>query len=166
MTEERREAEAEAKTEFQVASASSASSAPDTPMPPSSPPPLSRSPRPSHNALDPGGYNYQFVTYAPPGPPPRARSPRPMWRQASQAVGEGEWARGVAVEGGGQEGGAGGSLSPFHDNKHAITSGFVCKVSHFGVSRSHTHPSHTQNSRLLTSYLSLGVPVLRATQCM
>jgi hypothetical protein len=34
------------------------------------------------------------------------------------------------------------------------------------ASRSHTHPSHTQNSRLLTSSLSLGVPVPRATQCM
>ena len=34
------------------------------------------------------------------------------------------------------------------------------------VSRSHTHPSHTQNSRLLTSSLSLGVPGPRATQCM
>ena len=33
-------------------------------------------------------------------------------------------------------------------------------------SRSHTHPSHTQNSRLLTSSLSLGVPGPRATQCM
>ncbi len=31
---------------------------------------------------------------------------------------------------------------------------------------SHTHPSHSQNSRLLTSSLSLGVPVPRATQCM
>ncbi len=34
------------------------------------------------------------------------------------------------------------------------------------ASRSHTHPSHTQNSRLLTSSLSLGVPVPHATQCM
>ena len=34
------------------------------------------------------------------------------------------------------------------------------------ASRSHTHPSHTQNSRLLTSSLSFGVPVPRATQCM
>jgi hypothetical protein len=32
--------------------------------------------------------------------------------------------------------------------------------------RTHTHPSHTQTSRLLTSSLSLGVPVPRATQCM
>ena len=30
-------------------------------------------------------------------------------------------------------------------------------------STSHTHPSHSQTSRLLTSYLSLGVPVPRAT---
>ncbi len=32
--------------------------------------------------------------------------------------------------------------------------------------RSHTHPSHSQTSRLLTSSLSLGAPVPRATQCM
>ena len=34
------------------------------------------------------------------------------------------------------------------------------------ASRSHTHPSHSQTSRLLISSLSLGVPVPRATQCM
>ena len=34
------------------------------------------------------------------------------------------------------------------------------------ASRSHTHPSHTQNSRLLTSSLSLGVPVPHTTQCI
>ncbi len=36
------------------------------------------------------------------------------------------------------------------------------------ASRSHTHPSHSQTSRLLTSSLlwSLGVPVPHATQCM
>jgi hypothetical protein len=34
------------------------------------------------------------------------------------------------------------------------------------ASRSHSHPSHSQTSRLLTSSLSLGVPVPRATQCM
>ena len=34
------------------------------------------------------------------------------------------------------------------------------------ASRSHTHPSHSQTSPLLTSSLSLGVPVPRATQCM
>ena len=34
------------------------------------------------------------------------------------------------------------------------------------TSRTHTHPSHSQTSRLLTSSLSLGVPVPRATQCM
>jgi hypothetical protein len=33
-------------------------------------------------------------------------------------------------------------------------------------SRSHTHPSHSQTSRLLTSSLSLGVPVPHSTQCM
>jgi hypothetical protein len=31
------------------------------------------------------------------------------------------------------------------------------------TSRTHTHPSHSQTSRLLTSSLSLGVPVPRAT---
>ena len=34
------------------------------------------------------------------------------------------------------------------------------------ISRTHTHPSHSQTSRLLTSSLSLGVPVPRATQWM
>jgi hypothetical protein len=33
-------------------------------------------------------------------------------------------------------------------------------------SRTHTHPSHSQTSRFLTSSLSLGVPVPRATHCM
>jgi hypothetical protein len=34
------------------------------------------------------------------------------------------------------------------------------------TSQSHTHPSHSQTSRLLTSSPSLGVPVPRSTQCM
>ncbi len=34
------------------------------------------------------------------------------------------------------------------------------------VSRSHTHPSHSQTSRLLTSSLSLGVLVPLGTQCI
>ena len=34
------------------------------------------------------------------------------------------------------------------------------------ASHSHTHPSHSQTSRLLTSSLSLGVPAPRPTQCM
>jgi hypothetical protein len=34
------------------------------------------------------------------------------------------------------------------------------------TSKSHTHPSHSKTSRLLTSSLSLGIPVPRATQCM
>jgi len=34
------------------------------------------------------------------------------------------------------------------------------------ISKSHTHPSHSQTSRLLTLSLSLGVPVPRPTQCM
>ena len=35
-----------------------------------------------------------------------------------------------------------------------------------GAFKSHTHPSHSQTSRLLTSSLSLGVPVPRPTQCV
>jgi hypothetical protein len=34
------------------------------------------------------------------------------------------------------------------------------------VSKSHTHPSHSLTSCLLTSSLSLGVPVPHSTQCM
>jgi hypothetical protein len=34
------------------------------------------------------------------------------------------------------------------------------------TSKSHTHPSHSQTSRLLTSSLSLGLPVPRPTQCV
>jgi hypothetical protein len=34
------------------------------------------------------------------------------------------------------------------------------------ASKSHTHPLHSQTSRLLTSSLSLGVPVPRPTQCV
>ena len=34
------------------------------------------------------------------------------------------------------------------------------------TSKSHTHPSNSQTSSLLTSSLSLGVPVPRPTQCM
>jgi hypothetical protein len=34
------------------------------------------------------------------------------------------------------------------------------------VSRSHTHPSHSQASRLLTLSMSLGVTVPNVTQCM
>jgi hypothetical protein len=34
------------------------------------------------------------------------------------------------------------------------------------TSRSHTHPSHSQESLLLTSSLSLGFPVPRTTECM
>ncbi len=34
------------------------------------------------------------------------------------------------------------------------------------ASRSHTHPSHSQTSRLLSSSLSLGIPFPRSTQCV
>jgi hypothetical protein len=34
------------------------------------------------------------------------------------------------------------------------------------ISKSHTHPSHSQTSRLLTSSLPSGVPVPRPTHCM
>jgi hypothetical protein len=34
------------------------------------------------------------------------------------------------------------------------------------ISKSHTHPSHSQTSRLLTSFLSLGIVVPGSTQCI
>ena len=34
------------------------------------------------------------------------------------------------------------------------------------LSKSHTHPSHSETSHLLTSSLSLGVPLPRTTQCI
>ena len=34
------------------------------------------------------------------------------------------------------------------------------------TSKSHTHLTHSESSRLLTSSLSLGVPVPRVTQCI
>jgi hypothetical protein len=34
------------------------------------------------------------------------------------------------------------------------------------TSKSHSHPSHSETSRLLTSSLSLGLPVPRPTQCV
>ena len=34
------------------------------------------------------------------------------------------------------------------------------------MSKAHTHPSHSQTSRLLTSSLSLGIPLPRGTQCI
>ena len=34
------------------------------------------------------------------------------------------------------------------------------------TSKSHTHPSHLQTFHLLTSSLSLGVPIPRSTQCI
>ncbi len=34
------------------------------------------------------------------------------------------------------------------------------------IPKSHTHPSHSQTFRLLTSSLSLGIPVPRTTQCI
>jgi hypothetical protein len=49
------------------------------------------------------------------------------------------------------------------------TSGSRITINLYGspiTSRTHTHPSHSQTSRLLTSSLSLGVPVPRATQCI
>ena len=67
--------------------------------------------------------------------------------------------------------------SSFHFRSVVFSSEFKFKVGHILVkavvlrinlniddvpiaSRSHTHPSHTQNSLILTSSLSLGVPVL------
>jgi hypothetical protein len=71
----------------------------------------------------------------------------------------------------------------FHYRRAAFSSQLKSKVGHIldkasalrvnlnidgapRASRSHTHPSHSQTSRLLTSSLSLGVPVPHATQCM
>jgi hypothetical protein len=71
----------------------------------------------------------------------------------------------------------------FHDRRAAFSSQLKSKVGNILAkaaelritlnidgapitSKSHTHPSHSQNSSLLTSSLSLGVPVPRATQCM
>ncbi len=73
--------------------------------------------------------------------------------------------------------------STFHFHRTAFSSQIKSKVGHILdkavalwinlnidgapiASRSHTHPSHTQNSRLLTSSLSLGVPGPLTTQCM
>ena len=71
----------------------------------------------------------------------------------------------------------------YHFRRVAFSSQFKSKVGHILakaadlhinlnidgapiVSRSHTHPSHSQTSRLLTSSLSLGVPVPHTTQCI
>jgi hypothetical protein len=71
----------------------------------------------------------------------------------------------------------------FHLRRAAFSSGLKSKVGlalaktvplriHINLdgapitSKSHTHPSHSQTSRLLTSSLSLGVPVPRPTQCV
>jgi hypothetical protein len=70
----------------------------------------------------------------------------------------------------------------FHYRRAAFSSQLKSKVGHILAkaaalrinlnidapiaSRSHTHPSHSLSSLLLTSSQSLGVPVPRATQCM
>jgi hypothetical protein len=64
----------------------------------------------------------------------------------------------------------------FHDSGDCRVGNIIAKASALRVnldldgapiaSSSHTHPSHSQTSRLLTSSLSLGVPVPRPTQCM
>jgi hypothetical protein len=71
----------------------------------------------------------------------------------------------------------------FHFRRTAFSSGIKSKVvlalaktSSFRInlnldgspiaSKSHTHPTHSQTSRLFTSSLSLGVPVPRPTQCV
>ncbi len=71
----------------------------------------------------------------------------------------------------------------FHYRRTAFSSMLKCRVGNIlvkttvlrinlnidGVSitlKSHTHPSHSQTSRLLTSSLSLGVPVPRPNQCL
>jgi hypothetical protein len=64
----------------------------------------------------------------------------------------------------------------FHYRRTAFSSQFKSKIGNILAKaaalrinlniQSHTHPSHSQTSRLLTSSLSLGVPVPRTTQCM
>jgi len=59
---------------------------------------------------------------------------------------------------------------PSHDRGqfHYRRTAFISTLNMDGTpitSKSHTHPSHSQTSRLLTSSLSLGVPVPRVTQC-
>jgi hypothetical protein len=71
----------------------------------------------------------------------------------------------------------------FHFRRTAFSSGLKCKVGLVLAkpaallinlnldgapisSKSHTHPSHSKTSRLLTSSLSLGIPVPRPTQCV
>jgi hypothetical protein len=64
----------------------------------------------------------------------------------------------------------------FSDHLDAKTGSILGKVSSLRfilnidgspiISKSHTHPSHSQTSHLLTSSLSLGVPVPRPTQCI
>jgi hypothetical protein len=70
---------------------------------------------------------------------------------------------------------SGGRCSPHNSSLRSAT--FLPRLQHYGLSRistahlgiaskSHTHPSHSQTSRLSASSLSLGVPVPRATQWM
>jgi hypothetical protein len=71
----------------------------------------------------------------------------------------------------------------FHTHREAFSSHFKSKVGNIHTkvsalrivlniddtpiaSTSHTHPSHSQTSHLLTSSLSLGVSVPRTTQCI
>ena len=75
------------------------------------------------------------------------------------------------------------STSVFHFRRAAFLQQLKSKVGHSLVkaggwrvvlnldgapitSKSHTHPSHSETSRLLTSSLSLGLPVPRPTQCV
>ena len=75
------------------------------------------------------------------------------------------------------------NCGPYHYRRAAISSLFKSRVGNILAkaaalrinlnldgapiaSKSHTHPSHSQTSRLLTSSLSLGVPVPRTTECM
>ena len=76
-----------------------------------------------------------------------------------------------------------GLLQLFHFHHTAFSSQIKCKVGNILpksvtlrinlnidgsplVSKSHTHPSHSQTSCLLTSSLFLGVPVPHGTQCI
>jgi len=82
-------------------------------------------------------------------------------------------------QGGGSEKGGRGQAFTFPDLMYCMwsTLGTNEKFNHGATtpvrlsscrwsSNSHTHPSHSESSRFLTSSPSLGVPVPRPTQCM
>jgi hypothetical protein len=59
------------------------------------------------------------------------------------------------------------NLDQSHNNTETAASRINLNIDGAPItSKTHTHPSHSQTSRILTSSLSLGVPVPRSTQCM